>query len=165
MLKRIMWYVLTFISCLFVGLLTRGLSRQIPFYGFHATLAALPISFLLVLCFWKTADKPVWIQIIPILLFGLFLGMMSPVMAFYNIGAALLAAALTYIVKLNKATVLAFGYAFLSYPLAVLGGKLFGKTAFAMAPFECLILIAATALLSFLGTAIGAHFAGREQRK
>lgn len=104
-----------------------------------------------------------WIQIIPILLFGLLLGMMSPVMAFYNIGSAVLAAVLTYIVKLNKAAVLAFGYAFFIYPLVVLGGKLFGKTSFTVDPIQCLIIIAATALLSVLGTTIGVHFVKKEQ--
>lgn len=152
-----MWYVLTFISCFVVGMLTRGLSKQIPIYGFHATLAAFPVSFLLVLCFWKTADKSVWIQIIPVLLFGIILGMMSPVMAFYNIGAAVLAAVLTYLVKRCKAAVMACGYASFSYPLAVLGGKLFGRTSFIFVPIEFLIVLMVTILLSFLGTAVGVH--------
>ena len=87
-MKKLVWYILTFISCFVVGMLTRIPTERIPIYGFHATLAAFPISFLLVLCFRRTADKPVWIQIIPVLLFGLILGMMSPIMAFYNVGAA-----------------------------------------------------------------------------
>ena len=131
--------------------------ERIPIYGFHATLAAFPISFLLVLCFRRTADKPVWIQIIPLLLFGLLLGMMSPVMAFYNVGAAVLAAVLTCVVKSDKSYVLAFGYAFFSYPLVLLGGKLFSKTPPVFRPVTVLAVMALTALLSFLGTVAAAR--------
>ena len=159
-MKKSIWYVLSFISCLVVGMLTRGVAKQIPYYGFHAALAALPVTILLRLCFGKCDDKSVWVQIIPILLFGAFMGMMSPVMLSYNIGAILLAAVLTYIVKWDKSSVLAFGYAFLSYPLAVLSGKLFSTTVFEVEPVEFLLVLVLTGVLSFLGTLAGKRIAG-----
>lgn len=162
-MKKLLWYILTFISCFVVGMLTRIPTERIPIYGFHATLAAFPISFLLVLCFRRTADKPVWIQIIPVLLFGLILGMMSPIMAFYNVGAAVLAAVLTYVVKRDKASVLAFGYASFSYPLVFLGGKLFSKTPPAFRPVTVPAVMVLTALLSLLGTVAAARLATRKQ--
>ena len=80
-----------------------------------------------------------------------------------KIGTAVLAAALTYIVKFSKASVTAFGYAFFSYLLAVLGGKLFGKTSFIFDPIKFLIVIAVTGVLSFLGVVAGTYVAKKKR--
>lgn len=164
-MKKSIWFVLSFISCLMVGMLTRGAAKQIPYYGFHAVLAALPVSFLLRLCFGNLDDKPIWVQIIPILLFGVLMGMMSPVMLFYNIGAIALAAVLTYIVKWDKSSVLAFGYAFLSYPLAILSGKLFSKSTVEVGIVELLLILMLTGALSLLGTLVGKWIAEKGANK
>ena len=63
-----------------------------------------------------------------------------------------MAAVLTYVVKRDKSSVLAFGYAFFSYPLVFLGGKLLSKTPPVFSPVQVLAVMTFTALLSILGT-------------
>lgn len=155
------WFFSTFIGCFIIGLVTRFPAKAIDIYGIHCLFAALFMTFFLYLMYERGKHLSPIIKIIPILVFGAILGMMSPIMAIYNVNAAFIAMIVGFVVhnKKKEAVVMSVSYATACYPCCLIAALIM-KSPVSL-NWTCLLITIAGFVLSLIGIFIENYFFSR----